>query len=152
MCSTEKIRIAYAGSDTYNKLTSGSRFCNRVENPEGNHSQRGFLGGALYNENWEPSDGFCFRDFSAEGLVVGDLASDKTESKPQAKNSGGSEGSKDALFKALSSALEWNPDFLLLQINPRLESNPKDYGRVMIDLACKIKQELPLEFLAAVPW
>lgn len=143
MCSTEKIRIAYAGSDTYNKLTSGSRFCNRVENPEGNHSQRGFLGGALYNENWEPTDGFCFRDFSAEGLVVGDLASDKTESKPQAKNSGSSEGSKDALFKALSSALEWNPDFLLLQINPRLESNPKDYGRVMIDLACKIKQELP---------
>lgn len=144
MHSTEKIRIAYAGSDTYNQLTSGSWFCNKVTKTDGTNSQRGFLGGALYNENWEPTDGFCFEDFSEEGLMVGDFASDKTENKPQAKILGGNEGNKAFLLKALFPALEWKPDFLLLQLNPDLESNPEVYAKVVIDLACRIRQELPL--------
>lgn len=128
---TEKIRIAYAGSNTYNQLTSGSWFCNRVTKTDGTNFQRGFLGSALYNENWEPTDGFCFKDFSVEGLVVGDGNSDKTrvqlnEKTLQDKSSLILEG----LLQSLFPVLEWNPDFLLLQLNPTLESQPETMPRL----------------------
>ena len=112
MSDTKKIRIGYAGSGTYNQLTAGSRFCNKATDSAGNHSQRGFLGGALYNENWEPSDGFCFKDFSVVGLTTSP------------------DGNLESSMEALSPALEWKPGILLLQLNPHLDSQPKAYAQI----------------------
>lgn len=125
MNGTEKIRIGYAGSGTYNQLTAGSRFCNKVSDSAGNHSQRGFLGGALYNENWEPSDGFCFQDFSVAGLTTAQ------------------DGNLEATIEALTPALEWKPGILLLQLNPHLDSQPEAYGQLMLQVISAIQQQLP---------
>ena len=116
MNTKEKIRIGYAGSGTYNQLTDGSRFCNKVADAAGNYSQRGFLGGALYNENWEPSDGFCFQDFSVEGLTTAP------------------DGNPDTTMKALASVLEWKPGILLLQLNPHLDSQPEAYAQLVLQV------------------
>ena len=121
----EKIRIGYAGSNTYNQLTDGSRFCNRVTDAAGNHSQRGFLGGALYNENWEPSDGFCFQDFSVADLTVAP------------------DGKLESTMAALAPALEWKPGILLLQLNPHLDSQPEAYAQLMLQVISAIQQQLP---------
>lgn len=125
MNTKEKIRIGYAGSGTYNQLTDGSRFCNKVADAAGNYSQRGFLGGALYNENWEPSDGFCFQDFSVEGLTTAP------------------DGNPDTTMKALASVLEWKPGILLLQLNPHLDSQPEAYAQLVLQVVCNIQQKLP---------
>lgn len=129
METKEKVRIAYAGSATYNDLTTGSRFCNTVADCGGSHSQRGFLGGALYNENWEPSDSFCFRDFSVAGLTAG--------------SQGGLGENVAALMEALRPAVAWKPDFLLLQVNPHLDSRAETYCAVLLAAASTIAQELP---------
>ena len=125
MSVQKKIRIGYAGSSTYNQLTAGSRFCNKVADSAGNHSQRGFLGGALYNENWEPSDGFCFQDFSVADLTTAP------------------DGNPDSTMKALAPALEWKPDILLLQLNPHLDSQPETYAQLVLQVLCTIQQQLP---------
>ncbi len=125
MCRKEKIRIAYAGSATYNQLTAGSRFCNSVADCNGSHQERGFLGGALYNENWEPSDGFCFRDFSVPGLTADP------------------DGGAKSLMQALAPVLDWEPEFLLLQVNPNLDLAPETYARLMLELSARITARLP---------
>ena len=125
MSDTKKIRIGYAGSGTYNQLTAGSRFCNKATDSAGNHSQRGFLGGALYNENWEPSDGFCFKDFSVAGLTTSP------------------DGNLESSMEALSPALEWKPGILLLQLNPHLDSQPEAYAQLMLQVIFAIQQQLP---------
>lgn len=122
----KKVRIAYAGSATYNQLTAGSRFCNSVADCNGSHQERGFLGGALYNENWEPSDGFCVRDFSVEGLTAE------------------SDGGAASLMQGLAPVLDWKPDFLLLQVNPKLDLAPAAYASLLVDLASRLGQQLPL--------
>ncbi len=126
ICQKEKIRIAYAGSATYNQLTAGSRFCNRVADCNGSHQERGFLGGALYNESWEPSDGFCFRDFSVAGLAADP------------------DGGAKSLMQALAPVLDWKPEFLLLQVNPNLDLAPATYAALMVDLVSRLGQQFPL--------
>lgn len=130
MSIQNKIRIAYTGSATYNQLTAGSRFCNIVTNPQGNHSQRGFLGGALYNENWEPTDGFIFQDFSQLDLV---LPRDVTVE------------TVGSLLEAgpLAAALDWKPHFLLLQLNASLDASPDSYAAAMVALSERISALLP---------
>lgn len=130
MSVQNKIRIAYAGSATYNQLTAGSRFCNIVTNPQGNHSQRGFLGGALYNEHWEPTDGFIFQDFSQPDLV---LPRDVTVE------------TAGSLLEAdpLAAALDWKPHFLLLQLNASLDASPDSYAAAMVALSERIRGLLP---------
>lgn len=135
MSTQNKIRIAYAGSATYNQLTAGSRFCNRVENPEGSHRQRGFLGGALYNENWEPTDGCIFQDFSQPDLVL-------------PRDAAGGTGSQEAICSlleagSLAAALDWKPDFLLLQLNASLDASPDSYAAAMVALSERIRDLLP---------
>lgn len=130
MSVQNKIRIAYAGSATYNQLTAGSRFCNIVTNPQGNHSQRGFLGGALYNEHWEPTDGFIFQDFSQPDLV---LPRDVTVE------------TVGSLLEAdpLAAALDWKPHLLLLQLNASLDASPDSYAAAMVALSERIRGLLP---------
>ena len=135
MSTQNKIRIAYAGSATYNQLTAGSRFCNRVENPEGSHRQRGFLGGALYNENWEPTDGCIFQDFSQPDLVL-------------PRDAAGGTGSQEAICSLLEAgslavALDWKPHFLLLQLNASLDAQPDSYAAAMVALSERIRGLLP---------
>lgn len=135
MSIQNKIRIAFAGSATYNQLTAGSRFCNTVTNPQGNHSQRGFLGGALYNENWEPTDGFIFQDFSQLDLVLPRDAAGGT----------GSHGAISSLLEAgfLAAALDWKPDFLLLQLNASSDASLDSYAAAMVALVARIQALLP---------
>lgn len=125
MDAKEKIRIGYAGSSTYNQLTDGSRFCNKVIDSAGNPRRRGFLGGALYNENWEPSDGFCFQDFSVAGLTTAP------------------DGKLESTMEALAPALEWKPSILLLQVNPHLDSQPEVYVQLMLQVISTIQRQLP---------
>lgn len=135
MSTQNKIRIAYAGSATYNQLTAGSRFCNWVENPEGSHRQRGFLGGALYNENWEPTDGCIFQDFSQPDLIL-------------PRDAAGGTASQEAICSLLeagplAATLDWKPHFLLLQLNASLDAQPDSYAAAMVALSERIRGLLP---------